>query len=174
MEKRIENKIESHITSFKKAIQIWFEEHNADISGNCSKNDFLQFVFDYNGLKLSKEDFQRRKRSKNVVPQQDRCVAKRANGDQCTRRRLSDNFCGTHSKGTPHGIIQESELVKEPTIEKIEIWMQDIQGICYYIDKNHNIYCPEDIVESKKNPKIIGKWTENSNNNIVIANMKLN
>jgi hypothetical protein len=173
MEKRIETKIESHITCFKKAIQIWFEENNADISGSHTKNDFLQFVFDYDGLKLSKEDFQRRKRSKNIVPQQDRCIAKRANGDQCTRRKLSENFCGTHSKGTPHGIMQESEVVKEPVVEKIEIWMQDIKGICYYIDKNHNIYSPEDIVEAKKNPKIIGKWIEQENN-IIISTMKLN
>ena len=161
MEKRIENKIESHLTNFKKAIQLWFEENDVDMSGSQTKNDFLQFVFDFNGLKLSKEDFQRRKRSKNVVPQQDRCIAKRANGDQCTRRRLNDIFCGTHSKGTPHGMIQESDVIKEPVTEKIEIWMQDIQGICYYIDKNHNIYSPEDIVESKKNPNIIGKWTDN-------------
>jgi len=167
MEKRIENKIENHLTLFKKAIQQWFEENNANISGTPTKNDFLQFVFDYNGLKLSKEDFQRRKRSKNVVPHNDRCIAKRANGDQCTRRRLNDIYCGTHSKGTPHGVIQESELVKEPTVEKIEIWMQDIKGICYYIDKNHNVYSPEDIVNGKKNPSIIGKWIE-TNNNIII------
>ena len=167
MEKRIEHKIENYLTTFKKSIQTWFEENNADISGMPTKNDFLQFVFDYNGLKLTKEDFQRRKRSKNVVPHQDRCVAKRANGDQCTRRRLNDVYCGTHSKGTPHGIIQESEVVKEPVVEKIEIWMQDIKGICYYIDKNNNVYSPEDIVESKKNPRIIGKWNE-ANNNIII------
>lgn len=173
MEKRIENKIEQHLTNFKKAIQLWFDENNVNITGSQTKNDFLQFVFDYNGLKLSKEDFQRRKRSKNIVPQQERCIAKRANGDQCTRRRLSDMYCGTHSKGTPHGIIQESEVVKEPTIEKIEIWMQDIQGIYYYIDKKHNVYCPEDIVEGKKNPSIIAKWIE-KDNNIAITNLKVN
>lgn len=163
MEKRIETKIESHLTNFKKAIQLWFEQNNASISGTPSKNDFLQFVFDYDGLKLSKEDFQRRKRSKNVVPHQDRCIAKRANGDQCTRRKLTETFCGTHSKGTPHGVMLESKFVKEPIIEKIEIWMQDIQGICYYIDKNNNVYSPEEIVKGKSNPTIIGKWSQENN-----------
>ena len=59
---------------------------------------------------LSKEDFQKRKRVKNVVPQFERCGAKRANGEQCTRRKKDDScFCGTHVKGTPHGEVSTTD-----------------------------------------------------------------
>ena len=67
---------------------------------------FYSFVFDYDQISLSKEDFTKRKRVKNVVPIQLRCCAKRANGEQCTRRKKDDNdFCGTHIKGIPYGKI---------------------------------------------------------------------
>ena len=37
------------------------------------------------------------------MPYFDRCVGKKASGEQCTRRK-KDNYdlCGTHIKGTPH------------------------------------------------------------------------
>ena len=43
---------------------------------------------------------------------------------------------------------------------KVEVWAEDIKGIIYYIDKNSNVYDPEDIVSNKKNPKIIAKYTK--------------
>ena len=71
-------------------------------------SELLKYVYDMEGLQISKEDFQKRKRVKNVVPHNIRCCAKRANGEQCTRRRLNDeNFCGKHIKGTPHGEIDD-------------------------------------------------------------------
>lgn len=45
------------------------------------------FVYEYEKLKLTKEDFMKRKRVKNTVPIQQRCLAKRANGEQCTRKK---------------------------------------------------------------------------------------
>ena len=53
----------------------------------------------------------KRKRVKNVVHLSDRCCAKRANGEQCTRRRkdTTTEYCGTHLKGTPHGICDVAQ-----------------------------------------------------------------
>ena len=47
------------------------------------------------------------------------------------------------------------------TVQKIEVWAQDIQGIIYYIDKSGNVYQTEDIISNKQNPKIIAKYVKN-------------
>ena len=90
----------------------------------------------------------------------DRCCAKRANCEQCTRRRKDDSeYCGTHLKGTPHGIVDAQNEPKNTT-QKVEVYAQDIQGIIYYIDKNNNVYQAEDIISNKVNPKIIAKYVK--------------
>ena len=158
MEKRLNKKLEAWITSFKddireKATQI-------GISKNDQTNQLIQYIYDYDRLTFGKEDFQKRKRVKNVVPFFDRCCAKRASNEQCTRRKKDDiEYCGTHMKGTPHGIIDNQNETK-PNTQKIEVWAQDIQGIVYYIDKAYNVYQAEDIVINKLNPKIIAKYVK--------------
>jgi len=168
MEARIQQKVDDHLRNFKTKLGNWLVENDALImrkNNDTSEldditNEFLQFMFDNENIQLQKEDYQRRKRIKNHVPMTDRCCAKRANGEQCTRRRLEGNFCGTHMKGAPHGVIDQDDSINQPCMEKVEIWMQDIQGISYYIDKMNNVYSPEDIVSNKTNPRIIGKWEE--------------
>ena len=45
-------------------------------------------------------------------------------------------------------------------IHKIKkVWAQEIRGIIYYIDKNNNVYNPDDIMNNKTNPDIIAKYT---------------
>lgn len=159
MEKRVSKKLDSHFSEFKNDIKKWFEEHSCEIIGDANKSSFLQYIFDYDNIELSKEDFQRRKRVKNVVPQYDRCCAYRANNEQCTRRKKNDsNYCGTHIKGTPHGFISENNSEKEAIIKKKQIWAQEIKGICYYIDDSFNIYEHEDIIKNRENPKVIAKY----------------
>jgi hypothetical protein len=95
---------------------------------------------------------------KNFVPIYDRCCAKRASDEQCTRRRKEESeFCGTHMKGTPHGIMENPNEQKMNTT-KVEVWAQDIQGIVYYIDKCNNVYEASDIIKNQVNPKIIAKY----------------
>lgn len=162
MEARIQQKFDDHLRAFKNSLRDWIVENGATLvknsDGSTITNEFLQFMFDNENVQLQKEDFQRRKRVKNHVPVGERCCAKRANGEQCTRRMLDGTFCGTHSKGAPHGVIDKSELEDQQITEKVEIWMQDIQGISYYIDKNNRVYSPEDIVANKSNPRVIGRW----------------
>jgi hypothetical protein len=126
-------------------------------------NQLLQYIYDYDRLSFNKEDLQKRKRVKNYVPIFDRCCAKRASCEQCTRRKKEGSeYCGTHMKGTPHGIIDIQNENKVNT-QKVEVWVQDIQGIVYYIDKFNNVYKTEDIVEGKQNPQIIAKYVKNNN-----------
>ena len=159
MEKRLNKKVESYITTFKDNIRE--KTTNMGISKNEQVNQLLQYIYDYDRLSFNKEDFQKRKRIKNFVPIFDRCCAKRASEEQCTRRRKIDSeYCGTHLKGTPHGVIDMQDEPKS-TNHKIEVYAQDIQGIVYYIDNNSNVYQTEDIVSNKINPKIIAKFVKN-------------
>jgi len=156
MERRLNKKLEGYITTFKDNIRDKVTQMG--MSKNEQANQLLQFIYDYDRLSFNKEDFQKRKRVKNFVPIFDRCCAKRASNEQCTRRKKDGNeYCGTHMKGTPHGII---DIQGEPknNLQKVEVWAQDIKGIIYYIDKNNNVYQAEDIISNKTNPKVIAKY----------------
>jgi hypothetical protein len=159
MEKRLNKKLEVWISGFKDNIRE--KASQIGISKNDQTNQLIQYIYDYDRLTFGKEDFQKRKRVKNVVPFFDRCCAKRASNEQCTRRKKDGiEYCGTHMKGTPHGII-DNQNESKPNTQKIEVWAQDIQGIVYYIDKAYNVYQAEDIIINKLNPKIIAKYTKN-------------
>jgi hypothetical protein len=159
MERRLNKKIEQYISGFKDEIRT--KATDLGVTKNEGGNLLLQFVYDYDRLTLAKDDFVKRKRVKNVVSYFDRCCAKRATDEQCTRRKKEGfEYCGTHMKGTPHGIVEAQDNVKTTT-SKLEVWAQDIQGIIYYIDKNGNVYQAEDIVVNKVNPTIIAKYEKN-------------
>lgn len=164
MEKRINKKIDNYMTEFKDNIKFKADELGMTKDTNLSK--LVQFIFDYDErLCLGKEDFMKRKRVKNVVHLSDRCCAKRANGEQCTRRKKDDSeYCGTHLKGTPHGMFELEEEEPKNQGQKIEVWAQEIQGIIYYIDKSFNVYQTEDIMQGKVNPKVIAKYVKNGDN----------
>ena len=159
MERRLNKKVEGYITTFKDSIREKTSEMG--LTNNEQTNQLLQYIYDYDRLSFVKEDFQKRKRVKNFVPIYDRCCAKRATGEQCTRRRKDDSeYCGTHLKGIPHGIINNQNETKTST-QKIEVWAQDILGIVYYIDKSNNVYDTADIIKNQLNPKIIAKYIKN-------------
>ena len=158
MEKRLNKKLEQYITLFKDNIREKTTQLNFQ---NEEINQLLQYIYDYDRLTFNKEDFQKRKRVKNFVPIFDRCCAKRASGEQCTRRKKETNeYCGTHLKGTPHGVI-DNQSDEKITTKKVEVCVQEIQGIVYYIDKSNNVYQAEDIISNKINPKIIAKYVKN-------------
>jgi hypothetical protein len=157
MEKRINKKIELYISEFKDNIRE--KATQLGLNDDTKTTQLLQYIYDYNRIAFNKEDFQKRKRTKNFVPVYDRCCAKRANDEQCTRRKkTSCDFCGTHVKGTPYGIITETNDNQSTNIHKVEVWAQDIQGIIYYIDNMENVYDTTDIVKGQLNPKIIAKY----------------
>jgi hypothetical protein len=163
MEKRIERKIETFMSSYKediknKAVELGIIELGA-INQNNNVDKLIQFIFDKENIQLTKEDFMKRKRSKNFVNNYERCCAKRANGESCSRRKKQGcEYCGTHIKGTPHGIVMQN--IQEPLLTKVEVHAQDIQGIIYYIDNNDNVYQVEDIIKNVENPKVIAKYVK--------------
>jgi hypothetical protein len=162
MEKRLNKKVETYITVFKDNIRE--KATQLGLTNDVKSTQLLQYIYDYDRLSFGKEDFQKRKRVKNFVPVYDRCCAKRANNEQCTRRKKEGSeYCGTHMKGTPHGTMESPDEPKMNTT-KIEVWAQDIHGIVYYIDKFNNVYETADIIKNQVNPKIIAKYVKNGEN----------
>jgi hypothetical protein len=186
MEKNLNKKVQEYQLGFKNDIKKWLEDTKTSILTNNSNDnktsEFLKFVFDYTSFELTKSDFQKRKRAKNIIPQQEKCIAKRANGVQCTRRRKQSDvlMCGTHLKGTPHGVCSDNDThnTNDTNVNyaqknilqttKVEIWIQEIKGINYYIDNVNNVYRTEDIISNKQNPDIIAKWKLNGNDKYTI------
>jgi hypothetical protein len=159
MERRLNKKLETYISLFKDNVRE--KATQLGLNNDVKSTQLLQYIIDYERLNFNKEDFQKRKRVKNFVPIYDRCCAKRASDEQCTRRRKDGSeFCGTHMKGTPHGIIVENAEENKSETYKVEVWAQDIQGIVYYIDKFNNVYETSDIIKNQLNPKIIAKYVK--------------
>jgi len=154
MDKKLNKRVETYLSGFKKFIKdlIVKEDLPQDRAA-----DLVESIYNFPRLEFTKEDVSKRKRIKNAIPGLNRCNAKRANGEQCTRKQKDEHlFCGTHVKGTPHGIMS-TEDTNDCQVIKGEVFAEEIHGIVYYIDKHQNVYKTEDILNNKQNPEIIGK-----------------
>jgi|TARA_B110000858_G_scaffold57556_1_gene67031 hypothetical protein len=162
MERRINKKIETHFVDFKSQIIERLKVCNGDdIESDSDVYKLVEFIYNFPKIEINTEDIKKRKRVKNIVPFCDKCQALRANGMQCSRRKKDGNpFCGTHIKGTPHGHIKNKPPVNPYT--KRTVWIQEINGICYYIDGETNVYESSDIVNNKSDPRIIAKYQQNA------------
>ena len=104
MEKKLNKKISDYISVFKNDIK-----EKAESIGNSNSEEsmkLLQFIYDYERLTITKDDVSKRKRQKTLVPPALRCLGLRSSSVQCSRRRsVSSCYCGTHSKGIPHGSV---------------------------------------------------------------------
>jgi hypothetical protein len=161
MERRLNKKINDYVHDFKKNVVEKIQSSNKN--NQIGMIEVINYIYQYDNFELNKDDFMKRKRIKSMVPVYERCCAKRANGEQCTRRKRDDNqYCGTHSKGTPHGMINDQEPLL--TTKKIEVNAIDIKGIVYYLDNIGNVYDTEDVISNVKNPRIIAKYEKNGDN----------
>jgi uncharacterized protein YbgA (DUF1722 family) len=88
MERRLNRKTDDYFSKFKEEIRNKIS--SLEIEEN-EKTNLLVFVYDYPKLEINKEDVSKRKRVKNVLPTNNRCIACRASGEQCTRRRKDDS-----------------------------------------------------------------------------------
>lgn len=155
MEKRLNTKVKVWTADFKN--DVVKKLHSLDSLDEKDKIELLDYIYSYGHLEFKKDDLQKRTRVKNIVPFHERCRSLRANCEQCTRRKKEGHdFCGTHIKGTPHGVI--SSIKTPPTQKKIQIWAEEVSGIIRHLDKDGNVYDPQDIYQNSTNPKIIAKW----------------
>ena len=155
MEIKINKKIQCYTRTFKENLI----DKIQSIDNTDNVKYVVSFIKDYEVLEVTKEDLCKSRRAKNNVNIQERCQALRANNTQCTRRKQKGLcFCGTHIKGTPYGKVTElSSVCKD--VEEINIYIQEICGINYYIDSYENIYSSEDILNNIESPTIIGKYS---------------
>jgi len=155
MEGRIALKVDAYISAFRLDMETQIEE-------GLAGDDLIEYMNTYHLFSFSDEDFKKRKRSKNMVPLCDRCMASRIDKAQCSRRKQTDQiFCGTHIKGQPYGVIQSEDIVDPIGAPRTQnVWCEDVNGIYYYIDDIGNVYSPEDIVANKPNPKVITKYVK--------------
>ena len=169
MEQKIKLRLKDYFIKYKDDIQKWITDNNIEIknkNGEPCINTFLEFIYDYPHIEISKQDFQKRTRAKNNIPNYERCCALRLNGERCTRKKKNNEFCGTHIKGIPYGSIQEKQHNADV---KIDVWIEEINGIYQYIDAKGNVYSTEDITENIHNPRIICKYKK-ENGNFYILN----
>lgn len=160
MEKFLNKRIEEYTTLFKDHIKDKITSLN--ISDMDKVNELLVFIYDYNRLIFIKDDLIKPKRNKIDIPLLFRCTAKRVNGLQCTRRKnINSDFCGTHIKTIPSGIIIHNN--DNISILSMNVFAEDIQGIVYYIDTFLNVYNTLDISAGKLNPNIIAKAVKHYN-----------
>lgn len=186
MEKNINKKIETYNQEYKEYVKQSILNLNNSVLEELRlknvKDDYIhinfmsvvQSISDYPPITLDKTDFQKRKRIKNAVSSDERCCAKRANNEQCTRRKKQDTeFCGTHHKGAPYGVVDVNNVVDETNQSLVDqassssrnepknksVWVQDIKGIMYYIDEMKNVYATEDIMKNIVNPRIIANYS---------------
>merc|ERR1712139_360792 len=110
MEKTINRKIAQYSNQFKETVTDEIKILNID---DTQKADLLRLIYDYNVLVITKADITKRKRDPH-------------------------DFCGTHIKGTPHGVITDKPPKK--THKEIDVWLCEIHGISYYIDADNNVY----------------------------------
>ena len=93
MEKRIKTKINKYFINFKQSLDEKISELNLSPKATA---ELREYIYNFPELNISKDDFAKRKRTKNTIPSYERCNAKRANGEQCTRKKKGENsLCGT-------------------------------------------------------------------------------
>ena len=127
----------------------------------CDKNpsmeqSFSQLLEEHCLSKIEIEDMsssKRKKRKKNkILDSQELCMAKKADGMQCTRRRKEQcEYCGKHVNNLKFGRIDDE--VKYQDKEKyIKTKHDKINGEDYLVDDNNFVYNFD-----KNNPKLVGK-----------------
>lgn len=161
MDKVINKKIEDYLKSFKNDFKNKVVSMEFSSSEKENLSSLLEFVFEYPRLTIETDELIKKKREKVEVPLEMRCTAKRSTGEQCTRRKKRDcDFCGTHDRSQPHGALNSSSATK---VSKVDVFVEDIEGIIHYIDNQDNVYKTEDILSNKINPTIVGKVIRQTN-----------
>ena len=164
MDKHVNTRIETYVAKFKDDLRMKIGELFAvsSTAPTTKINDLLEFVCEYERLVISKDEMSKPKRVVNALPDANRCCAKRANNEQCTRiRKVGSDLCGTHFNNTPYGRFSFDEQ-NPNTKHRVELKTEDINGIIYYIDQNTNVYNMEDVMRNAENPRIIGTYSANA------------
>ena len=117
------------------------------------KNISSEFHISYEKLKMSyfKIIFKKKKpRKKTELKADERCMARKQDGDQCTRRRKHSEYCGKHNKNRPFGRVDNNNnciKVKDIRIKDKDYLIDN--DSCVFIKKeNQMIECVGKLMEN--------------------------
>lgn len=176
MDKIVNDKISSYVMDMKTDFKNLHNNMNIeDMNQEESKSliyQMINFIDSVSAIEFTPSDLSKRTRVKNIVPQYDRCIAKIAGGGQCTRKKRNEyELCGTHLKGTPHGLLNDTD--NTPKTKKVTVTAHDIKGIYYYLDDDGNVYDTSDVTQGKQNPRVVAKYTKDDNETFHIPEFNL-
>lgn len=158
MERSLNMKVSESALQFREDMATWFKTNQMEITNQEGKNgyeDFMHFIDGYENIQFTKEDLKKRIRTKTLIATFERCCALRSNHEQCTRKSKKDSvYCGTHLKSQPNGVV---DMEPKTMDTKLDVWLEDINGVHQYTDKEGNIYSSEDILQKVTFPRIIAK-----------------
>ena len=176
MEKLIASKVEDHISCVRADMMESIDKllQKEEITKDDIK-EIKSKVINMKGVTFTKDDFVlKRNRTRNEVHKSERCIARKSAGQQCSHRKQEGKmYCGTHTKGTPHGVISEEDDTSKVTT-KVAINVIEIEGILYHVDNIGNVYDPVDIVSNAKHPKVISKYERNEGGAYTIPSLFAN
>ena len=120
-----------------------------NINNEKLKTKYVDNSFDFSTMK-------KRKRKQNkLLAKCELCMARKADGLQCTRRRKDDTeFCGKHASNLKYGRVDDEE---RNNTNQIKCTLEKINGNSYLVD------CVTKLVYTfdTENPTVVGKMEEN-------------
>jgi len=98
----------------------------------------------------------KKKKNKTHVDASKLCMARKQDGNQCTRRKKDDNnFCGKHIKNRKFGTIDDNSSIIQKFANDDNIIMTCVEifnGIKYLVDDNNIVY-----THNTSAPTIVGR-----------------
>lgn len=116
---------------------------------------------DYNIDKNELYKYLENKKKNNDIPNScnNLCMARKQDGNQCTRKKKYNDYCGKHVNNQKHGRIDDCDnLVEDLSQDEnyIMVWKENYENKEYLIDSNNIVY-----TNNVDNPQIIGKKINN-------------
>ena len=132
-------------------VESWLSQQHITVSrdGGDASAELAKFVEELRGGLSPK------KTEKETLPDCERCTALTAASKRCTRRRAKrKNVCGTHAKGTPHGMASGADGSRQT---ELTVTTRDFNGIPHFVDDSGLVYSPRSVL-SGGTAKVVGAW----------------
>ena len=95
----VETRLNARISEYFDTMKKGFEDVIERVDNSNDQTMLKEFMNSIKPFSITQDDLLKRKRVKNIVPYFDRCLGKKSNGTQCTRRRKDGSeLCGTTLK----------------------------------------------------------------------------
>ena len=152
MDTDLNNQVANFICEFKNDLKV----KTLSLSlPQADKLELVEYIYNYPRFQVNLSKYEKKKREpKKIPPINERCTAKRSNGEQCSRRKKKHfEFCGTH--------LNHSDAPSQPSLIEKELVATNVNGILHYVGEKGLVFSPEDVLRGSVNPKHIGYFNGN-------------